>query len=231
MTDFTEDTSPTSDDLIWTTNNPSGTPSDRKVSLGNLLLWMATQDITFTGTNTFSEVTNFKGNGSSTTGKTCYYDTPGTGYVCIQAPGTISTPLNITMPSSLPGTNLPLWMSDAGVLYTDNISTTGGTNYALGVWDNNSPAVLDSLDTGTASSKNDEDMGGTSYTNKTHTLATPVNVDAGTYWICNIEGGSIARSFEFYSSSGKRSCYGTSSCGVADPDYVNGSIDVYGCTR
>jgi len=84
---------------------------------------------------------------------------------------------------------------------------------------------------GTASSKNDEDMGGTSYSNKTHTLTTPVNVDAGTYWICNIEGGSIARSFEFYSSSGKRSCYGTSSCGVADPDYVNGSIDVYGCTR
>lgn len=54
MTDFTEDTSPTSDDLIWTTNNPSGTPSDRKVSLGNLLLWMATQDWTTTGTWDFS---------------------------------------------------------------------------------------------------------------------------------------------------------------------------------
>lgn len=50
MTDFTEDTSPTSDDLIWTTNNPSGTPSDRKVSLGNLLLWIATQDVSPTGT-------------------------------------------------------------------------------------------------------------------------------------------------------------------------------------
>lgn len=154
MTDFTEDTSPTSDDLIWTTNNPSGTPSDRKVSLGNLLLWMATQDNTFTGTNTFSEVTNFKGNGSSTTGKTCYYDTPGTGYVCIQAPETIDTDFNITIPSSLPATNLPLGISSEGVIYPSSsfsgMSVTGGTNYALGVWDSNTPAVLDSLDTGEA---------------------------------------------------------------------------------
>jgi len=35
MTDFTEDTSPTSDDLIWTTNAPAGTAADRKVTLGN----------------------------------------------------------------------------------------------------------------------------------------------------------------------------------------------------
>ena len=54
MTDFTEDTSPTSDDLIWTTNAPAGTAADRKVTLGNLLLWLATQDITFSGTITIT---------------------------------------------------------------------------------------------------------------------------------------------------------------------------------
>lgn len=85
--------------------------------------------------------------------------------------------------------------------------------------------------TGTDSAKNDEDMGGTAYGNKTHTLGTPVDVDAGTYWICNIEGGSIVRSFEYYTSAGKRGCYGDSACDSPDVDTVDGSIDVYGCTR
>ena len=67
MTDFTEDTSPTSDDLIWTTNAPAGTAADRKVTLGNLLLWMATQDITFSGTLTLP---------ASTTLTTPNLDTP-----------------------------------------------------------------------------------------------------------------------------------------------------------
>ena len=57
MTDFTEDTSPTSDDLIWTTNAPATAPADRKVTLGNLLLWMATQDWTFSGTVTLPVIT------------------------------------------------------------------------------------------------------------------------------------------------------------------------------
>ncbi len=57
MTDFTEDTSPTSDDLIWTTNAPAGTAADRKVTLGNLLLWMATQDWTFSGAVTLPVIT------------------------------------------------------------------------------------------------------------------------------------------------------------------------------
>jgi hypothetical protein len=58
MTDFTEDTSPTSDDIFWTTNDPSGSPADRKVSLGNLLLFFATQDVTWTGTWTGDIVGN-----------------------------------------------------------------------------------------------------------------------------------------------------------------------------
>ena len=57
MTDFTEDTSPTSDDLIWTTNAPATAPADRKVTLGNLLLWMATQNWTFSGTVTLPVIT------------------------------------------------------------------------------------------------------------------------------------------------------------------------------
>jgi hypothetical protein len=50
MTDLTEDTTPTSDDIFWTTNAPGTVPADRKVTLGNLLLWMATQNWTVTGT-------------------------------------------------------------------------------------------------------------------------------------------------------------------------------------
>ncbi len=57
MTDMTEDTSPTTDDLIWTTNAPAGTAADRKLTLGNLLLWMATQDWTFSGTVTLPVIT------------------------------------------------------------------------------------------------------------------------------------------------------------------------------
>lgn len=47
MTDYTEDPSPTSDDIFWTTNAPGTSPADRKVTLGNLLLWMAAQTWTF----------------------------------------------------------------------------------------------------------------------------------------------------------------------------------------
>lgn len=35
LTDQTEDTTPTSDDLMYTVNNPAVTPADRKVTLGN----------------------------------------------------------------------------------------------------------------------------------------------------------------------------------------------------
>jgi hypothetical protein len=54
MTDFTEDTSPTSDDIFWTTNAPGTSPADRKVTLGNLLLWMATQTVSVGGTWTMT---------------------------------------------------------------------------------------------------------------------------------------------------------------------------------
>ena len=50
VTDFTAETSPASTDLLWLTIDPSTTAADRKITLGNLLLWMATQDITLTGT-------------------------------------------------------------------------------------------------------------------------------------------------------------------------------------
>ena len=54
MTDFTEDTSPTSDDIFWTTNAPGTSPADRKVTLGNLLLWMAAQTVSVGGTWTMT---------------------------------------------------------------------------------------------------------------------------------------------------------------------------------
>lgn len=38
LADLTEDTSPTGDDLVYTVNDPAGTPADRKVKLKNLPL-------------------------------------------------------------------------------------------------------------------------------------------------------------------------------------------------
>jgi len=67
MTDFTEDTSPTSDDIFWTTNAPGTSPADRKITLGNLLLWMATQDWTNSGTYTFSKVNEAGGSANALT--------------------------------------------------------------------------------------------------------------------------------------------------------------------
>lgn len=75
MTDFTEDTSPTSDDIFWTTNAPGTSPADRKVTLGNLLLWMATQPITLIGSTS--------------------------GSMSITVPATI-TPYTLTLPSAAP---------------------------------------------------------------------------------------------------------------------------------
>ena len=37
LADLAEDTSPTTDDLVYVVNDPTGTPGDKKVTLGNLL--------------------------------------------------------------------------------------------------------------------------------------------------------------------------------------------------
>lgn len=50
VTDMTAETSPASTDLLWLTIDPATTAADRKITLGNLLLWIATQDMTLTGT-------------------------------------------------------------------------------------------------------------------------------------------------------------------------------------
>ena len=57
MTDFTDESSPASADLLWLTVDVSTEPADRKLTLGNLLLWMATQDWTFSGTVTLPVIT------------------------------------------------------------------------------------------------------------------------------------------------------------------------------
>lgn len=69
---------------------------------------------------------------------------------------------------------------------------------------------------------------GYSLANVTFTLAAGFNLDAGTYWVCNIETGS--RYFEYYEAVGERSCYGNSSC-AADAGWVDASVDIYGCAR
>ena len=57
VTDFTDESSPASADLLWLTVDVSTEPADRKLTLGNLLLWMATQDWTFSGTVTLPVIT------------------------------------------------------------------------------------------------------------------------------------------------------------------------------
>ena len=37
LTALTEDTSPTTDDIVYVVNNPGGTPAEKKVTLANLL--------------------------------------------------------------------------------------------------------------------------------------------------------------------------------------------------
>ncbi len=57
VTDFTDESSPASADLLWLTVDVSTEPADRKLTLGNLLLWMATQDWTFSGAVTLPVIT------------------------------------------------------------------------------------------------------------------------------------------------------------------------------
>ena len=40
LTALTEDTSPTTDDIVYVVNNPGGTPAAKKVTLANLLTGM-----------------------------------------------------------------------------------------------------------------------------------------------------------------------------------------------
>jgi len=40
LIDLVEDTSPTTDDLVYVVNSPGGTPGDKKVTLANLLSGM-----------------------------------------------------------------------------------------------------------------------------------------------------------------------------------------------
>ena len=40
LTDLSEDTAPTTDDIVYVVNDPTGTPGDKKVTLANLLTGM-----------------------------------------------------------------------------------------------------------------------------------------------------------------------------------------------
>ena len=56
MTDWTEDTAPSSTDIAWTTKNPATTAVDRKVTLANLFGIGLALDNTWTGTQTITKV-------------------------------------------------------------------------------------------------------------------------------------------------------------------------------
>lgn len=66
----------------------------------------------------------------------------------------------------------------------------------------------------------------------THTLASPTDVDAATVWVCTYEGGSMDRLFEYHSATGETGCYGATAAGCTiDSNYIDASVDVYGCLR
>jgi len=84
--------------------------------------------------------------------------------------------------------------------------------------------------TGTSVVKEYEDLASGTQ-NHVFTLASPVNVDAGTYWFCNYESAGDGRLRSSFNSDGIRSCYGTSSCDTASANAVNNNGYIYGCVR
>jgi len=108
MTDFTEETSPDTADLLWLTVDVSTTAADRKVTLGNLLLWMATQDITFSGTLTLP---------ASTTLTTPNLDTPTI---------TLADDSTLTLPAAAPEVPSFFHIATDGTMTFVPISDYGG---------------------------------------------------------------------------------------------------------
>lgn len=114
-----------------------------------------TQSGTGAGTTTFEDTVHVKGPDAVTSGKICLYPMDdAVNPVCINAPNSATDPINIYLVSSLPDETKPLGLSSAGSLAPmteiSGLSVYGGTNFALAYWDSNTPANLDSLDTGTA---------------------------------------------------------------------------------
>ena len=164
MTDLTEETSPDTADLLWLTINVSTSAADRKVTLGNLLLWMATQDWTITGTWDMSGATitfptsitadlvgDVTGNASTATALAANPDpcTAGSYVSDIAADGTLTcaNPLDnptiiladdstFTFPATVP---TGLLRADAGAMNTTSsiadIDISGGTASTVAVWD------------------------------------------------------------------------------------------------
>lgn len=97
---------------------------------------------------------DLKGDGSTTAGKSCFYSVGNSTYFCINSPTTIDASFNVTWFSALPDSTRPVGVGTDGTMAPMSslsaASVTGGTNYALALWDSNTPAVLDSLATGTA---------------------------------------------------------------------------------
>lgn len=62
----------------------------------------------------------------------------------------------------------------------------------------------------------------------TVTLGTPKDMSAGTYWVCSVGTGDTLRTYDYYTSSGDRACYGTGSCSSAAANTAI-SIRIMGC--
>lgn len=161
ITQLTEDTSPTSDDLVVTVNDPSGTPANKKVTLANLVKGLglaSTDDVTFnsvngltvaTGANTFS-LTRGTGSLDVAAGKTVNIDDDVTITnaitLCATNAGAIdfgaaSKTLTIsetaTIDQDLQQSASPTF---GGITLTGDITTTGGA-IDWDLIDNNAAAV------------------------------------------------------------------------------------------
>lgn len=108
---------------------------------------------------------------------------------------------------------------------TVSSGTTGGIEVSL--YDHNGGTDLPSTQvTNTAVSIPYDESEPTPFT---VTLASPKDMSAGTYWVCTVGTGDTVRTYDYWTSSGDRACYGSSSCSSGAANTAI-SIRIMGCT-
>ena len=119
MTDFTEDTTPSSTDIVWTTKNPGTTPLDRKVSLANLFGIGLGLNNTWTGSNTFTGAVDLQSTFTFGSSTGVVYNTGGTVSTETSLSSTVLGGFTPSTPLASDGSG------NATTLSSQNVITTG----------------------------------------------------------------------------------------------------------